>query len=588
MLPAVVEGLVLLCLVSAIQAGNRFQDVMEFGRRSGSKGHSNHISGWSPDTNSWDEKLYPAWKSGDARWENCWRGGKVVALLTSDSPALIGSNVTFAVTLQFPRCQKENEDGGIVYERGCGNVSASSPDQYVYNWTKWIDFCDEGNCSFANNFPDGRPFPHHPQWRRHNFIYIFSTQGQYYQKIGRSSAILSINTTNITAGTQMIEVTVFRKGYRRHYPVAKASSIYVVTDQIPFYVNLSQKNDKNSSDSIFIKDSPIQFDIRIHDPSHYLNKSAVKFDWDYGDGSGSFVSNNPVSSHTYTLLGNFSVNLTIKAAIPGPCKPVTPTRVPTTSTPVPTTHLPTTTRTFTTANSTDNSTELPPFETETVPMTTEMPNVTTVDTTTPPTTPAPGCFIYRYGYYNTKITVVDGILEVKIVEMTRVQVSTSQTENSVIDFVVTCQGSLPTDACTVVSDASCMVPQDMVCDVVPSSDQCLLTLRRAFEPGSYCVNITLSDGASLALASTLVSIDDGSRSPRTVYAVLIPLGLVALVAVVIGITLHKKSKQYKPIANASDGRSGDGITVYFSQIKHVIFNRSHENDPLLKSKATII
>ncbi|XP_075684374.1 protein QNR-71-like [Rhinoderma darwinii] len=362
-------------------------------------------------------------------------------------------------------------------------------------------------------------------------------------------------------------------------------------DQIPFYVNLSQKNDKNSSDSIFIKDSPIQFDIRIHDPSHYLNKSELTFDWGYGDGSGSFVSNNPVSSHTYTLLGNFSVNLTIKAAIPGPCKPVTLTPVPTTSTPVPTTHLPTTTRTFTTANSTDNSTELPPFETETVPMTTEMPNVTTVDTTMPPTTPAPGCFIYRYGYYNTKITVVDGILEVNIVEMTRVQVSTSQTENSVIDFVVTCQGRRPLffqHACTVVSDASCMVPQDMVCDVVPSSDQCLLTLRRAFEPGSYCVNITLSDGASLALASTLVSIDDGSRSPRTIYAVLIPLGLVALVAVVIGITLHKKSKQYKPIANASAGRSGDGITVYFSQIKNVIFNRSHENDPLLKSKATII
>ncbi|XP_075684777.1 protein QNR-71-like [Rhinoderma darwinii] len=584
MLPAVVEGLVLLCLVSVIQAGNRFQDVMEFGRRSGSKDHRNHISGWSPDTNSWDEKLYPAWKSGDARWENCWRGGKVVALLTSDSPALIGSNVTFAVTLQFPRCQKENEDGDLVYERGCGNVSTSSPDQYVYNWTKWMDFCDEANCRFANNFPDGSPFPDHPQWRRHNFIYIFSTQGQYYQKIGRSSAILSINTTNITAGTQMIEVTVFRKGYRRHYPVATASSIYVVTDQIPFYVNLSQKNDKNSSDSIFIKDSPIQFDIQIHDPSHYLNKSEVTFDWDYGDGSGSFVSNNPVSSHTYTLLGNFSVHLTIKAAIPGPCKPVTPTPVPTTSTPVPTTHIQSTTRTLTT----DNSTELPPFETETFPMTTEMPNVTTVDTTMPPTTPAPGCFIYRYGYYNTKITVVDGILEVNIVEMTRVQVSTSQTENSVIDFVVTCQGSLPTDACTVVSDASCMVPQDMVCDVVPSSVQCLLTLRRAFEPGSYCVNITLSDSASLALASTLVSIDDGSRSPQTVYSVLIPIGLVALVALVIGIALYKKSKQYKPIANASAGRSGDGISVYFSQIKDVLFNQNHENDPLLRSKATII
>ncbi|CAJ0966199.1 unnamed protein product [Ranitomeya imitator] len=340
--------------------GRRFHDVMEFGRKSGSKGHSNHIAGWSPETNSWDEKLYPAWKSDDSRWENCWRGGKVVALLTSDSPALMGSNITFAVTLRFPRCQRENEDGDIEYERGCGNASSSFSDQYVYNWTKWMDFCDEGNCSFSSNFPDGKPFPHHPHWRRQNFIYIFSTQGQYYQQMGRSSAILSINTTNITAGTQMIEVTVFRRGYRKHYPVAKASSIYIVTDQIPFYVKLSQKNDKNSSDNIFIKDSPIEFDIRIHDPSHYLDKAKLTFAWDYGDGNDS-LSNSPVSSHNYTQLGNFSVNLTIRAAIPGPCKPATPT-------PIHTTLLPTTTSTFTTPfttpNSTGNSTEFTSFETE--------------------------------------------------------------------------------------------------------------------------------------------------------------------------------------------------------------------------------
>ncbi|XP_073532647.1 protein QNR-71-like [Phyllobates terribilis] len=577
MLVAAVGGLVVLCLVSGIQAGKRFQDVMRFGGRSGYKGRSNHIDGWSPDTNSWDEKLYPAWKSDDSRWENCWRGGKVVALLTSDSPALIGSNITFAVNQQFPQCQKENEDGDIEYERGCGNESSSFPDQYVYNWTKWMDFCDEGNCSFPSNFPDGKPFPHHPHWRQHNFIYIFSTQGQYYQQMGRSSAVLSINTTNITAGTQMIAVTVFRRGYRKHYPVAKASSIYVVTDEIPFDVKLSQKNDKNSSDNIFIKDSPIKFDIRIHDPSHYLAKDELTFDWDYGDGNDS-LSNSPVSSHNYTQLGNFLVNLTIRAAIPGPCKPATPT-------PVHTTLLPTTISTFTTPNSTGNSTDLPSFDTET-PLPTELPNVTTSHTTTPYPTPAPDCFIYRYGYYHNNLTVVDGILEVNI-EMTSVQVSTSTTGKSLIDFVVTCEGSLPTDACTIVSDASCMIPQDMVCDEVPASDQCLLTLSRTFEPGSYCVNITLSDGASLALASTLVSVDGGS-SPQTASAVLVPFALVALVALVIGVALYRRYKEYKPIANASDGRGGQGIAVYFSQVKDVLFKRSNEHDPLLKSKATII
>ncbi|XP_018425594.1 PREDICTED: protein QNR-71-like [Nanorana parkeri] len=478
---AVVRGCLVLSiwLISAVQAEKRFKDMAEFGRT----GHNYHIRGWSPDSSSWDEKLYPAWKSGDPRWENCWRGGKVVALLTSDSPALIGSNVKFAVTLQFPRCQKENEDGAIVYERGCGNVTFSDQDQYVYNWTKWIPFCNEGNCSFPNKFPDGRPFPHHHEWRRHNFIYVFQTLGQYYQTTGKSTAVLSIN------------------------------------NQIPFYVNISQEHDKNSSDHIFIKDSPIAFDVKIHDPSHYLMTSTFSFNWSYGDGSGSFVSNNSVSTHTYTLSGYFSLNLTIKAAIPGPCKPVTPTPLPTTQ--APTTQLPTTTMPHTTANTTGNSAELPPFETETFPLTTEEDNATTnaiptthtiapTYTTTVPTTPVPGCFNYRYGYYNTKITVTDGILSVNIIEMNTIKVS-SQAENALIDFVVSCEGSLPTDACTIVSDASCMIPQNMVCDEVPASDQCLLTLRRTFaEPGSYCVNITLSDDASLALASTLVFVDGGS------------------------------------------------------------------------------
>nr|DBA25022.1 TPA: hypothetical protein GDO54_012595 [Pyxicephalus adspersus] len=548
------------------------------------------MQGWSPNSNSWDEKLYPAWKSGDPRWENCWRGGKVKALLTSDSPALIGSNVTFAVTLQFPRCQKENEDGDVVYERGCGNASFSDQDPYVYNWTKWIPFCNEGNCSFSNKFPDGRPFPHHHDWRRRNFIYIFQTLGQYYQTTGRSSAVLSINTTNITAGSQMIEVTVYRRGYRKHYPVAKASGMYIVTDQIPFYVNISQKNDKNSSDHIFIKDSPITLDVKIHDPSHYLSTAILSFNWTYGDGSGSFVSNSPISTHTYTLLGNFSLNLTIKAAIPGPCKPVTPTPLHTTW--APTTQLPTTTMPHTTANTTGNSTEVPPFETETFPLTTEA-NVTTTHAvttthttmTTQPTTAVPGCFIYRYGYYNTKITVTDGILGMNIIEMNTIQ-SSSLAGNSFIDFVVSCEGSLPTDACTTVSDASCMFPQNMVCDQIPASDQCLLTLRRAFaEPGSYCVNITLSDDASLALASTLVFVNGGPGT-KTVSVVLTIFGLVILAATVVGVLLYRKYKEYKPIRNATD-ESGNRISVYFRQVKEV-FHGNNEHDPLLKTKAGII
>ncbi|NXJ99928.1 QNR71 protein, partial [Corythaixoides concolor] len=127
--------------------------------------------------------------------------------------------------------------------------------------------------------------------------------------------------------------------------------------------------------------------------------------------------------------------------------------------------------------------------------------------------PDGGCHIYRNGYYRTGISVVEGILEVNIIQMTSIQMTESQAENSLVDFVVTCQGSLPTDVCTVVSDPTCQVSKSVVCDPIVVTDECLLTIRRAFEePGTYCINITLGDDTSQALASTLISVNGGEST----------------------------------------------------------------------------
>ncbi|NXE22591.1 QNR71 protein, partial [Ardeotis kori] len=127
--------------------------------------------------------------------------------------------------------------------------------------------------------------------------------------------------------------------------------------------------------------------------------------------------------------------------------------------------------------------------------------------------PDGGCHIYRIGYYKTDISIVEGILEVNIIQMTSIQMTESQAENSLIDFVVTCQGSLPTDVCTVVSDPTCQVSKSVVCDPVIVTDECLLTVRRAFEePGTYCINVTLGDDTSQALASALISVNGGEST----------------------------------------------------------------------------
>lgn len=74
--------------------------------------------------------------------------------------------------------------------------------------------------------------------------------------------------------------------------------------------------------------------------------------------------------------------------------------------------------------------------------------------------------------------------------------------------------SIPTSACTIVSDPSCTQVRNIMCDDVPPTSECEVHLRRTFlEPGTYCVNITLEDSSSLALASTTVTINKSQDPP---------------------------------------------------------------------------
>ena len=106
-----------------------------------------------------------------------------------------------------------------------------------------------------------------------------------------------------------------------------------ILDQIPVFVTMSQKNNRNSSDETFLRDLPITFSVLIHDPSHFLNESAIYYKWNFGDNTGLFVSNNHTLNHTYVFNGTFSLNLTVQAEVPGPC-PLPSPRPPKTTPPL--------------------------------------------------------------------------------------------------------------------------------------------------------------------------------------------------------------------------------------------------------------
>ncbi|XP_077631494.1 transmembrane glycoprotein NMB [Crocuta crocuta] len=546
-------GFLLLAARLPLDAAKRFHDVLGNETTSGYMREYSQLNGWSSDENEWNEKLYPVWKRGDSKWKNSWKGGHVQAILTSDSPALVGSTITFVVNLVFPRCQMEDVNGNIVYEKNCRNDTGPSPDPYVYNWTEEVDWAN-GNSPGYHVFPDGRPFPHHPGWKRWNFVYVFHTLGQYFQKLGRGSARVSMNTANVPLGPQLMEVAVYRRHRRSYVPIAKVKDVYVVTDHIPVFVTMYQKNDRNLSDETFLRDLPIMFTVLIHDPSHFLNESAIYYKWNFGDNTGIFVSNNPTLNHTYVLNGTFNLNLTVQAVVPGPCPSSSP------KPPIPTSFL---------SSASDNPLELRE-------------------------TPDEMCQIYRYGYFKATITIVEGILEVNIIRMADVLMPAPQTDNSLMDFVVTCQGTTPTEVCTTVSDPTCQLPHSTVCDPVDvdAAGTCLLTVRRAFTgSGTYCLNITLSDDTSLALTSTLVSVParDPASPLRMANGALISIGCLAIFVTAITLLVYKKHKGYKLIENSTGiVVKGKGLSVFLNRAKAMFHPGNQEKDPLLNHQPGIL
>lgn len=56
-------------------------------------------------------------------------------------------------------------------------------------------------------------------------------KGQYFQKLGRGSARVSMNTANVPLGPQLMEVAVYRRHRRSYVPIAKVKDVYVVTGE---------------------------------------------------------------------------------------------------------------------------------------------------------------------------------------------------------------------------------------------------------------------------------------------------------------------------------------------------------------------
>ncbi|XP_062385514.1 protein QNR-71 isoform X2 [Sardina pilchardus] len=576
------------------------------------------IPGWDPDSIPWDDKLYPPMKPELQRK----RGPAPTVRLTSDSPAMNGSSITFTAAIEHAPCTKVGANGDVVNDEHCEDGMEASANG------SWMDDYGFGKCmnlKRCNVFPDGKPFPQSNDWRRKGYVYVWHTMGQYFETCDGQSSHLTLNTSGWTMGAGVMEVLVYRKRETRKYaPMATDSHVFFITDKIPIAVNMTQKLAVNLTEkNVFVRGSDVVFQVNVHDPSNFLKTAdAVDFIWDFHDGN-QLVTHSNVATHAYRSLGNVTVKLTVEAAFRTPCPPPTPTpmhiTVPPTQAPTapPATHAVTskmeTTPQATTAPPPAPTTPAVPVTTAYVtdPLPTD-PFVTAgVTGTLPPmVTPTIGgstmppmfhkersnseCFRYMYGTFVDEINIIEPLPNMLQSEPPSriVEVSADKVTNSTVNFLVTYLGSDPTSACTVVSDATCHQVKSIKCDDVPMVPLgCQVILRRTFhEPGTYCVNIILEDSKSRSLATTTVTIDkstkQASKSSRAAEVVLSSSAVLVAIFAFIAFMVYKRYKVYRPVRRSlvEDAEESPKVGGHMERLKAALFPTNEERSRLLTDR----
>ncbi|XP_022600626.1 melanocyte protein PMEL-like isoform X1 [Seriola dumerili] len=198
------------------------------------------------------------------------------------------------------------------------------------------------------------------------------------------------------------------------------------------------------------------------------------------------------------------------------------------------------------------------------------------------------CMVYRYGSIATSLDVVQGIESVEIVQVSNVVALATELDQNAVDLTITCQGSLPSEVCTVISDADCITPVETICNAASPSPDCQLILRQFFnDSGVFCINVSLTNDVSLAVASARVSVTVGSGgSPAGTAATV--LGVMALACIICCIGLmYRRFKQYQPLReDHGDSNGGSSAVTSVPLLLWNLLSRQSpgESRPLLQGR----
>ncbi|XP_059383052.1 melanocyte protein PMEL-like [Carassius carassius] len=486
---------------------------------------------------TWNTKRFPVWKDGDPRYKNSWTGGQLSFDVGNDAPTLTGAKITFTIDIVFPHNQKVLPDGQVVWAKNCTiNGTQFHEGEPVYAEENSVD---EWNAVFPN-----APLLSRQGDKQPPYVFVWKTCGKYWQVCDGPSSSLTIGTDDVPLGSYMMDVVIYHYRQKEKFiPIGYASTQFSITDQIPFAVSLMQVNDKDEGDRKFIKNRAVAFSITLHDPSQYLSRSDVTFNWNFGDGSGTVISRELSVTHTYTAVGAFKPQVVVQAAIPdSSC--ATPPNLPTEARP--------TTNTLTSESpirlNEHITGETPAADKEVMAEEDYIANQAHISTIKRQAPNTNDCVIYRYGSFSTDIQIIEGIESVQIVQVAVPDgFLLTEIEQNAVDFTVSCQGSLPTEVCTVVSDADCHVPVTTICSAVSPSSDCQLILRHYFnDSGIFCVNVSMTNDVSLAFTNARVNINIAGSRLTSAGAAALLLGILTVVSAIGAVAFaYKRLKGYQ-------------------------------------------
>uniref|UniRef100_A0A8C2WMS3 Premelanosome protein a n=1 Tax=Cyclopterus lumpus TaxID=8103 RepID=A0A8C2WMS3_CYCLU len=566
---------------------------------------------------SWNSRMYPVWKDGDSRFRNCWFGGEVTFHLKNDAPTLTGARATFNINLNFPPNQTTLSDGQVVWAQNCtiNGKNTFTEGQAVY---------PDQETQSTGVFPDGTPFTR-SQNKKPHYVFVWKAWGRYWQVADGPSSSLTIGTDNLPLGSYNMEVVIYHcRGKDMFIPLGYASTVFTITDQIPFTISLAQVNDVNQDDQNFIQNRAIAFSVKLHDPSQYLNSADISFSWDFGDSTGTLISRDLTVTHTYLAVGTFKPQVVLMASIPNASTlaavPATPAEggdaisldVPASdATPLAVSEQPA---------DAENGEAVVNTDTEAVEVASVAPAGVDAAVVTEEQDPQPAgveeavaaedevqaevetdpaqvalvvvkrqapeltadCMVYRYGSLATSVAVVQGIESVEIVQVTNVVALATELAQNAVDLTITCQGSLPSEVCTVISDADCITPMETVCSAATPSPDCQIILRQFFnDSGVFCINVSLTNDVSLAVASARVT---SGGSPGGTAATVLGVMVLACVVCCIGLM---RFKQYQPLReDHGDGNGGSSAVTSVPLLLWNLLSRQSpgESRPLLQGR----